>query len=34
MGLLPFAREVRDALESGKAIKRKEAGKFIYVKDL
>jgi hypothetical protein len=33
-GLLPFAREVRDALKSGKAIKRKEAGKFIYVKDL
>jgi hypothetical protein len=34
LGLLPFAREVRDALKSGKAIKRKEAGKFIYVKDL
>jgi hypothetical protein len=33
-GLRPFAREVRDALTSGKAVKRKEAGKFIYVKDL
>jgi hypothetical protein len=33
-GLRPFAREVRDALKTGKAIKRKEAGKFIYMKDL
>jgi hypothetical protein len=34
MGLLPFAREVRDALQSGQAIKRKEEGKFVYIKDL
>ena len=33
-GLLPFAREVRDALKSGKAVKKREAGKFIYLKDL
>ena len=34
LGLLPFAQEIRDALESGKAYKKKEAGKFIYLKDL
>lgn len=33
-GPIPFAREIRDALKSGKAVKRKEAGKFIYLKDL
>jgi hypothetical protein len=33
LGLL-FAQEIRDALESGKAYKKKEAGKFIYLKDL
>jgi hypothetical protein len=33
-GLLPFAREVRDALKSGKAVKKREVGKFVYVKDL
>jgi hypothetical protein len=33
-GLTPFAQEVRDALKSGEAIKRREAGKFIYLKDL
>lgn len=33
-GLTPFAQEVRDALRSGDAVKRREAGKFIYVKDL
>jgi hypothetical protein len=33
-GLLPSAREIRDALKSGKALKKKEAGKFVYVKDL
>jgi len=34
LGLLPFAQEIRDALESGKAYKKKEAGKFIYLKNL
>jgi hypothetical protein len=34
LGLLPFAQEIRDALESGKAYKKKEAGKFIYLKTL
>jgi hypothetical protein len=34
MGLLPFAREIRDALRSGKAVKKREVGKFVYVKDL
>jgi hypothetical protein len=34
MGLLPFAREIREALRSGEAIKRKEEGKFVYIKDL
>jgi hypothetical protein len=34
LGLMPFAQEIRDALKSGKAYKKKEAGKFIYLKDL
>lgn len=33
-GLTPFAQEVRDALKSGAATKRREAGKFIYIKNL
>lgn len=33
-GLTPFAQEVRDALKSGTATKKREAGKFIYIKDL
>ena len=33
-GLLPSAREIREALTSGEAIKKKEVGKFVYVKDL
>jgi len=33
-GLTPFAQEVRNALKSGEAVKRREAGKFTYIKDL
>lgn len=33
-GLTPFAQEVRNALRSGEAVKRREAGKFTYIKDL
>jgi hypothetical protein len=34
LGLLPFAQEIRDALEAGRAYKKKEAGKFIYIRNL
>jgi hypothetical protein len=34
LGLLPFAQEIRNALKSGAATKRREAGKFIYIKNL
>ncbi len=33
-GLTPFAQEVRNALKTGEAVKKREAGKFIYIKDL
>ena len=33
-GLTPFAQEIREALKTGAAVKRREAGKFIYIKDL
>jgi hypothetical protein len=33
-GLLPFAQEIREALATGKAYRKKEAGKFIYLKNL
>jgi hypothetical protein len=34
LGLLPSAQEIRDALATGRAYRKKEAGKFIYLKDL
>lgn len=33
-GLTPFAKEIREALKTGEAVKKKDAGKFIYIKDL
>jgi hypothetical protein len=33
-GLLPFAQEIREALATGRAYRKKEAGKFIYLKNL